>query len=154
MGSEMCIRDRVYLKDLEGRYLLLNDRHRRFLGLGDKEVEGRSLADLVAAGHGDGGLGKNWAAEYERQDREVREAVASRTFEVSLELEGRPHRFQVTKFPVFDGDGNFVAIGGINVDVTERLALETQLQQAQKLEAIGQLTGGIAHDFNLSLIHI
>jgi signal transduction histidine kinase/CheY-like chemotaxis protein len=53
-----------------------------------------------------------------------------------------------TKSAIRDRDGTPQYLISVVEDVTERKAMEQQLYQAQKMEAVGNLTGGLAHDFN------
>ncbi|HCR34940.1 MAG TPA: hybrid sensor histidine kinase/response regulator, partial [Stenotrophomonas sp.] len=83
---------------------------------------------------------------------EIREAIAE-TREAATEVlnyrkDGSTFWNALFVSPVFDDDGRLVYFFGSQLDVSRRRDAEDSLRQAQKMEALGQLTGGIAHDFN------
>ena len=57
-----------------------------------------------------------------------------------------PISISVTDIELDEGAGH--VLGAVITDLTEQRAMEARLSQAQKMEAVGQLTGGLAHDFN------
>jgi PAS domain S-box-containing protein len=83
---------------------------------------------------------------------EMREAIA-RIDSIAIEIlnyrrDGSAFWNAVFIGPVYDTDGTLLYFFASQLDVTRRREAENMQQQAQKMEAIGQLTAGLAHDFN------
>ena len=131
--------DSIFVKDLKGRYLLINSAGAQLLGKNVDEVIGRDDAQL---------FGAEPALLIMDRDRQVMESEQAQTFEETLTAAGVTRTYLSTKGIFRDAQGKVRGIIGIARDVTDLKRLEEQFRQAQKMEAIGRLAGGIAHDFN------
>ncbi|MDB6126286.1 MAG: domain S-box [Verrucomicrobia bacterium] len=129
----------IYVKNLEGRYLLTNRLfNQKYQHLGASLI-GVTIRDLVP---------ETEAQLRESHDRLVLQKGTPITMEEQSDENGTMRTYLSVKFPLRDAKGKIYAIGGVDTDITEYEVLQTQFVQAQKMDAFGQLAGGIAHDFN------
>jgi PAS domain S-box-containing protein len=131
----------IYMLDPKGHVVSWNPEAQRFKGYEPNEI-----------------IGEHFSRFYTDEDRKAeipRTALETARREGRFEAEGWRVRKDGSRFwasviidPIRDDQGELVGFAKVTRDLTEKRAIEEQLRQSQKMEAIGQLTGGLAQNFN------
>jgi two-component system, cell cycle sensor histidine kinase and response regulator CckA len=115
--------DAIFVKDLEGRYLMINTAGARFLGRMIDEVLGKDDAALFSPEVGRAIM---------KRDREVVQSGRTQTYEEFGTAAGKTLLFLSTKGPFRDPNGQISGLLGICRDITDRKRAEEEVRQSQK----------------------
>jgi len=114
--------DAVFVKDLSGRYIMVNPAAGTFVGKMPDELLGLTDTDIF------GGEGRTLMA----RDRQVIEAGAMQTYEFTRTIPGGTQTYLTTKGPYRDVHGEVVGVLGISRDITDRKRAEEAIRQSQQ----------------------
>ncbi len=144
----------IYMLDPEGNVASWNSGAERIKGYSSQEIIGRHFSTFYTDEDRLGGLPERALATASRDGRFEKEGWRVRK-------DGSRFWASVVIDAIRDDFGEIIGFAKITRDITEKLETQRALErtreelfQAQKMEAIGQLTGGIAHDFNNLLMAV
>lgn len=132
--------DTIVITDATGAIIYVNPAFEKVTGYSRAEALGQNPRVLKSGYQNNGFYSQLWATISAGE-------VWSGRF-INKRKDGSLFTEEATITPVRDDHGVIVNFVAVKKDVTEKLQLEDQLLQSQKMEAIGQLAAGVAHDFN------
>ena len=114
----------IYLKDVEGRYILINRRFEELFDVTNESARGKTDQAIFP---------KPVADTFRRNDLEVLKARAEREFDEVAPHEDGLHDYLSVKFPLFRPDGEIYGVCGISTDITRRKRVEAELAATKNM---------------------
>ncbi len=112
--------DVVYIKDIQGRYLLVNPKFEELFGVRNEHIRGKTAFDCIS---------EELANQFQLSDEKVLEEKNPLHEEIQLTQKDGIHTYLSVKFPIYDDSGNISGIGGISTDITALKKVEDQLRR-------------------------